>query len=335
MKLQVSGRKETNMYNRLFILLFAALSAIGCSSPLEKSVLYPLEAGEIDKVVGEDNSFLTTYSIVEGKWNYISTPQDSARWKDLTYGRLHSYLKTIEGDELNSPLFTALREDWETKNSRNNRAVDSLLKVWDNFLVANSPDSLVSASFIGVETEKIRNIKKEIDTLIKAGIMIKALKGKVDSVSLLFSFSAYNEQPLFYFPFNGSINPIIYRKGIRDSVIVKVFPYMLPHISKAVVSNDSTVTFSYLVHSVYKDGKCYNLDSLKKEIPAPVLALLESGQTDDSPLFDAGHYREEIIRESIDPAFIPQSAYIKLHSEQYYRQIDSLAFSFANYRGNL
>jgi hypothetical protein len=77
---------------------------------MEKSVIEPLTSKELDKVVRKDKSFLATYSIVEGMSNHIYTPQDSARWKSITYARLHNYVKTIESAELNSPLFAQLRE---------------------------------------------------------------------------------------------------------------------------------------------------------------------------------------------------------------------------------
>ena len=32
----------------------------------------------------------------------------------------------------------------------------------------------------------------------------------------------------------------------------------------------------------------------------------------------------------VDPAFMSQSAYIKVNAEDYYREIDSLAFSYTN-----
>ena len=89
------------------------------------------------------------------------------------------------------------------------------------------------------------------------------------------------------------------------------------------------------MHSVYSNGKCYNSDSLKKDLPAAVLALIESETSMDDPMFDSSFYRENIIRAEIDPAFVSQSAYIKINAEHFYKELDSLVFNYINYRGEL
>ena len=50
----------------------------------------------------------------------------------------------------------------------------------------------------------------------------------------------------------------------------------------------------------------------------------------DSQIFDELYFRERIIRELVDPSFISQSAYIKVNAEDYYKEIDSLVFSYTN-----
>ncbi len=334
---------------RLIYAIIAAFIVTGCASPLEKTILHPLKAKEIDRVVRKDKSFLTTYSIVEEKWNYISTPQDSARWRDITYGRLHTFLQTINSPELNSPLFTKLREKWEELNIRNNEQADAIVAGWRDYLTLNSPDSLLSISFSGIEIEKVRNIRKQIDTLLRARIQLKALKGKIDSLSFLYSFAI--DSLLVPNPDSITvadtvavadtsaampvINSVNYRRAVKDSVIIKVFPELQQNLRAGLIANDSSIIFNYKLKSVYSGGKCYNTDSLKADVPYPVLALIEAEMGAGSPDFDANYYREQIIRGEIDQGFISQGAYIKINAEQYYRQLDSLVFSYINYSGAL
>lgn len=328
------GHRVSGIMVRSSFLLVFLLCMISCSSPLEKSVLSPLTSKELDKVAGEDASFLATYSIVEEKSNYIHTPADSARWKAITYKRLHSYITTIKSAELNSPLFTQLREKWEKIYNSNNYKVDSTISYWNNYLKTNSPDSLISIQYEGAETERIRNRNKQIDTLVKAKLRLKPLKFPIDSVKLLYSLASAEMSPIYYYPFNGELNHINYRKRLKDDVLVKVFPYLLPNIKKRVAEGDSSVLFQYTVHSVYSSGKCYSTDSLNKDLPKSVMQYNSSkaAAVDGQP-FDELYYREKIIKELINPSFIPQSAYIKINAEQYYRQIDSLVFSYTNLNG--
>lgn len=303
------------------ILLMAFL--LGCTSPLEKSVLEPLTSKELDKVAGKDISFLATYSIVEEKSNYIHSPQDSSRWRGVTYQRLHNYLKTIESAELNSPLFAQLREKWEKQYNSYNIQVDTLLAHWRNYIHTNTPDSLLALDFEGAEMERIRNLKKQIDTLVKAKIKIKTLRFPVDSFNVVYCFEPYSD--------SSCINNIKYARRIKDSSIIKVFPALVPQLKKALASNDTSLVFKYEIISLYSNGKCFNADTLKSSLPKSILQfIIAEEQAMDSQIFDELYFRERIIRELVDPSFISQSAYIKVNAEDYYKEIDSLVFSYTN-----
>lgn len=308
---------------KALLLIFSSVVFWGCISPMEKSVLEPLSSKELDRVAGKDISFLATYSIVEEKSNYIHTPEDSSRWRTITYNRLHSYLRTIESAELNSPLFAQLRKKWEYLYNNHNNKVDSLLYYWNSFINKYSPDSLLKVSFEGVEIERIRNLNKHVDTLIKVRIKLKTTSFTADSLRMIYSFSPY-EDSLF-------VNTVFHKRRIKDSAVIKVFPYLVPQLKRALAANDNTLEFKYSVMDVYSDGKCYNTETIQSELPKSVLQyFLAKKEYADSHIFDGQFYREKIIRELIDPAFISQSAYIKVNAEDYYKQIDSLVFSYTN-----
>lgn len=317
--LQVSGHVERDMFKRLVLYIIALLLFVGCSSPLEKSVLEPLTSKELDKVAGKDISFLATYSIVEGKWNSISTPQDSAQWRKLTYSRLHNYINTIKDEELNSPLFSNLKSRWQNEYNANIVKADSIADYWTNYLNENNPDSLVSLAYRGSESEMVRNIKKEIDTLIKAKIAIRSLKFPLDSISVVYNFSKPDSTLTENLPITAGLNFIEYNRRVYDSITVKVFPNVIPAGKQLLMQNDTAIIFEYAVSSVYADGVCYNVDTLKSNVPESVLKLIES--KDD-------FYKEQIIREFINTSHISQGAYLKLNAEDFYSSIDSLAFRF-------
>lgn len=319
----MSGHKVSNITVKALLLTISIFLLAACKSPLEKSILEPLTSKELDRVAGEDNSFLATYSIVEEKSNYIHTLQDSSRWKHLTYARLHSYLKTIESAELNSPLFAQLREKWEQMYSSYNTQVDTILRQWRQYLETNTPDSLLIISFEGIETEKIRNLNKQIDTLVKARIKYKSLSFPVDSFKMAYCFAPFND--------SSATNNVVYKKRIKDSTTVKVFPVLIPELKKRLSSKDTALKFQYEIFAVYANGKCYNYDSLKQDLPKSVMQLINAEESSkESQFFDERYFREKIIRDLIDPAFISQSAYIKINAEDFYKEIDSLAHNYTN-----
>lgn len=328
------GLKVSDILVKLksYLIFLAVLTS--CTSPLEKSILDPLTSKELDKVARKDISFLATYSIVEEKSNYISTPSDSARWREITYNRLHSYLNTIKSAELNAPLFTKLREDWENIYNRNNSKVDSIIGSWNNYLASNSPDSLLSVSFDGIETERIRNKENQIDTLIKARIRLVPKKFDIDSITVFYSFNYKDESPVYYFPFNGELNHIKHTRKLKEGTTIKVFPYLLPNLKKQLSAGDTSVVFRYEIVSLYAHGKCYNADSLYNDIPKSILQYnLAKSKENETGIFDERYFREKIIKELINPSFVSQGAYIRINAEGYYNEIDSLVFSYTNLNG--
>ena len=69
--------------------------------------------------------------------------------------------------------------------------------------------------------------------------------------------------------------------------------------------------------------------------PKSVLSYIEAESTDVlvDPLFDQVFYMEKVIKELVNPAFVSRNAYIRINAESYYKEIDSLVYSYLNYSG--
>lgn len=325
------GSKVLSLLNKIMILLAGCLVAFSCTNPLDKSVTEPLEAKEIDRVARKDKSFLATYSVVEERWNHIHTAEDSSRWKDITYNRLHNYLATVKSAQLNSPLVIQLREKWENLYNSHQANADTIISSWKNYLNTNSTDSLVRVSFEGIELERFRNSQKQLDTLIKAKISITPLKHVIDSI--FFEYSFVSADTLGTKDTSLVENTIAIRKKISQTHNVKVFPELDKELKRLLIANDSAVVFKASIKNLYCNGKSFNRDSLMNDIPKSVQAYIVAENSTDtlSPVFDQKFYIENIIKELIDKTFISQSAYIKLNAEDYYKEIDTLVFNYLNY----
>lgn len=324
-----------SVLSRHIFALVCAVAFFACSAPMEKSVIEPLTSKELDKVVRKDKSFLATYSIVEGMSNHIYTPQDSARWKSITYARLHNYVKTIESAELNSPLFAQLREKWGIQYDSYSKQADSIIRHWKSYLQHNSPDSLLSVAFEGIEIERFKKSASVIDTLIKAKVALAPLRYAIDSLSVIYSFQHKDETPYFAADSAGNADVILHKRKLREPLKIKVFPNLAPHVKSGLIAGDSSYIFSFKIDKVYSSGKCFNEDSLKKELPKSVLSYIEAESTDVlvDPLFDQVFYMEKVIKELVNPAFVSRNAYIRINAESYYKEIDSLVYSYLNYSG--
>ena len=325
-----------NILNKIIVLVAGCFIAFSCSDPLEKSVVKPLEAKEIDRVVRKDKSFLTTYSIVEEKWNYIHTAEDSARWSAITYNRLHNFLATIESPQLKSPLVTQLRERWEKMYNEHLVQADTIIKEWREYLYAHSADSLVKIEFDGVEVERIRNARQQIDTLLKVKIKITPLKFAIDSLIANYNFTADSLGNNAHNPDDSiRINSLTVHKKLKEPRSLKLYPDLPKEIKEKLIANDTSVVFHYTLFDIYAGGKSYITDSLLADMPKSVQTYLlaEKFAADAAPVFDQKFYIENIIKELVNESFISQSAYIKINSEHYYKEIDSLVFNFINYKG--
>ncbi|MDO4736657.1 MAG: hypothetical protein Q4B21_06540, partial [Bacteroidia bacterium] len=126
--------------------------------------------------------------------------------------------------------------------------------------------------------------------------------------------------------------PFEYRRIIRDSIITSIiFNPDLDSIRFDSIFNNNTTKVNFDIISVYKGAKCYNRDSIRKEIPINVLTIIDNKNNTENPYFDETIYRDLIIREQINPNFSSQEATVKNSIENYYKVLDTLVYSYIHY----
>lgn len=317
---------------RIIIIIFTCIIFLeGCKSPLEKFIFTPLTTQELDQIVKTDKSFLNTYSIIEEKSNKTFSSSDSAKYKQITYLRLHNYLKQITNKDINSTITSDARADWLSKYNRYNSAVDSIIKQWENYLNNNSPQALCSVNYIGYSTEKVRVNNKIIEN-IRLKFKLKALKFSLDSVYANYTLadSTYFNDTL---PGNRfTTYPFNYTRILRDSIVTSIIHNQLPTDNSSYNSNlkDTNKFILTGIESVFANNKCYNTDSLRKEIPYNVLSIID-GRNSTQEYFDETIYRDFIIKEFIDSAFPSQEAFVGNCIENYHKTLDTLVYSYIHY----
>lgn len=323
------GLKALDMKVKSFLFVVLYLLILGCSSPMDKSVMTPLTSKEIDKVAGKDPSFLATLSVVEEKSNYIVTANDSARWNEVTYGRVHKFLSQTQNPQIKSSLYSNLRDEWEKIYLNNNKVADSIIAQWGDFIKNNCPDSLVAIRHTGTETVRISS-KKKIDIMVKVELQLTPLKFPIDSVNAIYSFVIPNDTLTREYH-----NTLNHNKRFRETTERKMFLIAPENIKEALSKNDTSCIFKYKLISVHSEGKCYHSDSIFRQVPISVqkyfTALEENAE---SNIFDEMFYREQIIKELVNPVFLPQSVYVKTNAENHFRQLDTLVYSYTTLNAN-
>lgn len=319
------------MSRLIYIIFLSIIFLEGCKSPLEKFIFSPLTTQELDKIVEEDVSFLNTYSLIESKSNQIFSSKDSSRFKGITYLRLHNYLKEISNKHNNSIITSNARSEWSERYKIYNSQVDSVIKNWEKFITASSPDSLASIQYIGYKTEKIR-VKNKITNNIRLQFKIKSLKQNIDSVKAIY---ALVDSSLMIIPDStntGNIFKIEYKRRVRDSVITSViFNPAESHINTDSLIENNLFFIGTSVESVYSDNICYNKDTIRNMVPQNVLTLIDNKENSTQTFFDETIYRDLIIREQINPNFLSQEAYVKNSLENYHKNLDTLVYNYINY----
>ncbi len=309
------------MQIRFFIIIIALIFLEGCTSPLEKFIFTPLTTKELDKIVKQDKSFLSTYSLIEEKSNKTFSSYDTLRFKSITYQRLHNYIKEISNKSSNTIITSDARSRWIEKYNKYNRQTDSIVKYWENYLIENSPNSLSVVEYQNFKTEKIRVLNKIVNN-IRLKFKIKALKFSIDSLFVTY----YISDTLCRYRFSFD-----YKRKIRDSVITNVIPNSTNDSInlESLLGKQSTI-ISAEINSVFSNGKCFNLDSLTNDIPSSVFTLISSRDSSDT-FYDETVYRDIIIKEFIDPSFPSQEAFIKNSLENYHKNLDTLVYNYINY----
>ena len=163
--------------------LISTILLFGCSSPLDKHILTPLELQELQSAMEEDSIFGSIYDIVSvARDSVLTKPSDQVIWADLTYQELLDYRNLSMDSAFNAEASSESMKRWKAEKYTIALQVDSIARTWKSertqWQEANDPNNFISITPVDIDTEYY-SYNYGIDE-VQIKFKFKPLRGPVD-----------------------------------------------------------------------------------------------------------------------------------------------------------
>ena len=171
------------------LIPFLCILIVSCSNPTNKKIFEELTVDELKTAIEKDTLFEDTYKLIELKKDSVLTSElDKVKWSDLTYKRVHDFVKYTADTTISKPLREKFKAQWENQYGGIIKQVDSVSEYWKNYAKENSLDQYVTVELVTLDKEYysyaggIRNVN--------LGFKLTPLKGKIDQMRFGYKIEA-------------------------------------------------------------------------------------------------------------------------------------------------
>lgn len=313
------------------LLLYCTLAIFtaACTGPGSRSVNEEIPFDELNRLLVKEPDYQTAVVVAE-RFRETASAIQRAKANDLTYRRLHEFLKDFLDTDLRLRLEVRGDEEWAEKYGAEYDRADSIAAYWQNYVETHKPES-----YVKVELSEIIPAESSYGTA-RVVLTVTPLKGPVEKVTGTFGLFPQGQKHRFgdfsparhnLFEFNGELtSPTAHETwmnysiwDIRDGDI----PYTMYPDNPGLPLTEllEKYIFDYSVTSLVKDGETIQYADVWYAVPASVRNYWSDEQQ--------GEHREalrgEIVRELVDAGFPDRGTYRFGYVRQYYYNLDSLA----------
>jgi len=289
---------------RFVINCILLLCIVSCNTIPNKSILEPLSAEELLRIIKSEEEFADFYEDYWDEYGDIINSLnelEKAKFLDITYNELYScYL-----------FQTEKRQDsyieWKQKYGDSEAKADSIIKQWKEYVANNSLEKYLKIEFTQFSAHPAL---KQTDY----SFTLTPLQGAIENVVFRFRFTKKSDF-LSLTPRYGSMHTVTYNKYFNEPAIA-FWVGGLYDSNNNYIGNLSERNFrsNYEIEteiiSVTKDGIEYNFE---KKIPKSVRNYLKAVK-DNEPLLAS--YKKDVIIELINPEYLDSNAFITAQSEE-------------------
>jgi len=295
-----------------------------CSSPLDKSILIPLEIGELKKVIENDTTFEKLYTEIQTfRESILEDELQQVKWVDLTYQSLFDYKDFKRDTSFWGPVYLNISKIYHQENDTTGFCdkVDSISNYWKNYF--NEKDL---SNYVKVELMRLDKVYYNSGGFrhVNLGFRLTPLQGKLDQV--VFS---YDLKPKITEDKNTriSVSGLFDRHRCLDSEPLyssRTSYWKCDYSDEDILENKSLSSLkrdynlNIIVEEIRKNGVNHDKDDI--DIPFSIEQLWKEEQKSESYMYE--YYRKDIYKEYIDSDFIEYWEYFiektdKIKKEKY------------------
>lgn len=310
-------------------LLLVAFLAFGCNDSLDRSIFKPLSVEELSTAIKKDSVFEKTYKFIQQiKDTVLKTDLEKAKWSDMTYARIHRFLKYLDDTTYFKPINNKIEEDWKKTYGQVLSKVDSASKYWKKIKEDNSFEQYVKIELAEISKEYyeyIGGIKN-----INLGFRMTPLKGKIDQIRFNYLIKAKiyeNDKKSGY----ENVYSILDRSNCIltspvSSSVVKYWEANYDNQKKleghSIESFNRDYNIFIEIQEIRKDGVNFSYDDLG--IPESI----ENHWKYENDEYLSDLYVDNIAKDVLHVKYLPLYEFRSNELEKVYKKKDSLSYTF-------
>jgi hypothetical protein len=313
-------------------IIFFSVVLISCDDQLDRSIFKQLTVEELNKSIKKDSLFEQTYKYIQFvKDSVLKTDLEKAKWADLTYSKIHRFVKFSNDTNYFKPIKEKLEKDWIAKYGKYKIKVDSISDYWKKYKEANSLEQYVKIELVQLDKEYYQYIGGVSD--VNLGFQLTPLKGTVDQVRFGFLIEPKLDEDRKYRSIYSSLD---------KSWCLSTAPFSSP-VTRFWEANyrNKNILETKTLETLKRD---YNIlievDKLRKDgINMSVSDLKIPESVDNHWKYENEEYLEDlyipdIVKELLNEEYIPKYQYRSDEINKILKKKDSLSFQFLKLNGN-
>lgn len=317
---------------KVALCIIMTLFLVSCNKVLNRSITEPLTSEELKKAVEIDSDFIFTYEFIKKEERYLQTTQQKAMWQDLSYNRLHKFIKKVMLDaDFAKSQRAELEKEWELKYGPYTVLVDSVCNIWETYWDDHKTENYVRIELIDIEKEYMTppwGGDEQVMTAMRFVIRVTPLRGTIDQLRGNYNLFAKDED-IYFSDLLGHHNWIEINEPFSSPVIVRNEPTL--GFKKSDVVKESSLKkvlgmykFASAIRYIIKDGKKISAENTFSAIPTFVHEYMVAKKNNKPTDTSMAHIVENILKKEYES----QASYTNRRKLELQRGIDELAYRF-------
>lgn len=303
------------------LILLVAFGLTRCSSIPDKPVFEKLSTDELANAIKDDTAFSSFYENA-GKFTEKMSDIKRAKYNEVTYRRLFTYIKFVADTTYWNPLFENWEKEWTNKFAVYLSKADSSLNYWRSYLDEHSLNRYVNIELAQINKEYYEYIGGIKD--VQLGFRLTPLQGTIEQIEFTYGYKAKINGDNKYYSKHSCISTSPF---ISSSIRFWEVGYADKEIftGKNVESFLRDYNLYIEITSIRKDGTNMSTDDVS--VPKEILECFEN-EKDYPALYE--YSKEKLIKNLINKNFLTKWEYRNKKADEIIENKDKLCFDFFN-----
>lgn len=303
---------------KVLFLILVSFSLYSCNRGMNQSIMEPLDVKVLKSQIKNDSTFTALYKNTQELRAWIlKSDIRQAKYGEITYKRIKKYQSKMQDTTFTNKILDAQREEYELLYGDYTSEVDSVMRYWYEYSKEYSLDSLVKIEFNDLWKEYYSYSGDVKD--VNIGFSITPLKGTIQQLIFRYCIKSKisSDGKMNYYDSHRCLasSPISSKRTLYWEADYSDEKY-LKNMSASTVKRD--YDFIIEVVEVRKAGE--NMSEKLELIPKYVQYALDDND------FDGGIWKDDIIKEDINPEYVSFWTYAKPKFDEQIKKVDPLVY---------